>query len=129
MPFYKHMGMRLTKLSSGRAEMRVQVTARLTQGAGVAHGGVAAALIDSTVGLALCTMLKPQEVTTTVEMKVNFTAPANPGLLRANARIVQRGKRIAVGEAQVRDTKRSLVAQGLVTYIILENPQRRALIS
>jgi len=127
MPFYKHLGLRLTKLSRERAEMRVRVTDRLTQGAGVAHGGVAAALIDSAVGLALCTTLKPEEVITTVEMKVNFTAPAKPGLLRANARIIQRGKRIAVGEAEVRDRNRILVAKGFVTYIILGDPHRRVL--
>jgi uncharacterized protein (TIGR00369 family) len=127
MPFYRHLGMRLTKLSRGRAEMQVQVTGRLTQDAGVAHGGVAATLIDSAVGLAVCTMLKPEEVTTTVEMKVNFTAPAIPGLLRASARIIQRGKRIAVGEAEVRDRNRTLVAKGLATYIILGKAQRPVL--
>ena len=127
MPFYKHLGMQLVKLSRGRAEMRVEVTKGLTQDAGVAHGGVAATLIDSSVGLAVCTLLKPNETTTTVEMKLNFTAPAKPGRLRATARIIQRGKRIIVGEAEVRDRKRTLIAKGLVTYIILENQRRKLL--
>ena len=127
MPFYRHLGMRLVKLSRGRSEMHVLVTKALTQDAGVAHGGVAATLIDSSVGLAVCTLLKPDEVTTTVEMKLNFTAPAKPGTLRANARIIQKGKRIVVGEAEVRDRKQTLIAKGLVTYIILENQRLRLL--
>jgi uncharacterized protein (TIGR00369 family) len=119
MPFYNHLGIHLTKLGAGRAEIRVKVTKRLTQDAGVAHGGVAAALIDSAVGLALCTMLHAGESITTVELKVNFTAPAQLGLLKASGRIIHRGRRIAVGEGEVKDRKRRLIAKGLVTYIIL----------
>lgn len=119
MPFYKHLGMHLTRLGAGRAEIRIKVTKRLTQDAGVAHGGVAAALIDSAVGLALCTMLDAEEFITTVELKVNFTAPAQLGLLKASGHIIHKGKRIAVGEAEVKDQKRRLIAKGLVTYIIM----------
>jgi len=119
MPFYNHLGMHLTRLGTGRAEIRINVTRRLTQDAGVAHGGVAAALVDSAVGLALCTMLDAEEFITTVELKVNFTAPAQLGLLKASGHIIHKGKRIAVGEAEVKDQKRRLIAKGLVTYIIM----------
>lgn len=119
--------MHLTKLGKGRAEMRVKVMNQLTQDAGVAHGGVVAALIDSAVGLALCTMLKSQELITTVELKVNFIAPAQPGFLKASGYILHKGKRIAVGEAEVRDQGRTLIAKGLVTYIILGKQRQRVL--
>jgi len=119
--------MRLTKLGRGRAEMRVKVMNQLTQDAGVAHGSVAAALIDSAVGLALCTLLKSQEVISTVELKVNFIAPAQPGFLKASGHILHKGKRIAVGEAEVRDQGRTLIAKGLVTYIILGKQHQRVL--
>jgi acyl-CoA thioesterase len=122
MPFYTHMGMRLTQLKRGRSEIKIKITKRLTQDSGVGHGGVAAALIDSAVGLALCTLLDFQESITTVELKVNFIAPAQQGFLRAVGRIIHRGKRIAVGEAEVRDQKRTLIAKGLVTYMILHEP-------
>jgi len=51
-PLYKLMGMRLTKLNSGRAEMRMRISKKLTQEIGIAHGGVIAALVDSVIGLA-----------------------------------------------------------------------------
>lgn len=119
MPFYKHLGIRLTKLARGKANIKLKLGTNLTQDAGVGHGGVAVALIDSAVGLALCTLLKSKESITTIELKVNFIAPAKPGLLKASANILHRGKRIAVGEAQVRDAHRNLIAKGLVTYFIL----------
>lgn len=104
--------------------MQVKVTKKLTQAAGFAHGGVTASLIDSAVGIALCTTLQLQEWVTTVELKVNFLAPARLGLLKAKGRIVHRGKRIAVGSGEVRDRQGRLVATGLVTYMILESRRK-----
>ncbi len=127
MPFYKHLGITLTRLSWGRSEIRLKVRRELTQDAGVAHGGVAASLIDSAVGLALCTMLRSQELITTIELKVNFIAPAKPGILRAKGRIIHRGKRIAVGDAEVKDKKGGLIATGIATYMILGRHGQRVL--
>jgi uncharacterized protein (TIGR00369 family) len=95
------------------------VTRSLTQSAGVAHGGVAASLIDSAVGLALCTLIEPEQLITTVEMKLNYLSPVPLGTLKARGKIIHRGKRIAVGEAEAR-VRKTLVAKGLVTYAILD---------
>ncbi len=129
MPFYKYVGISLRKLGLGRTVIQVKVGKHLTQGSGMAHGGVASALVDSAVGLALCTLLESQEVITTVELKVNFLAPAKPGVLTASGNIIHKGKRIAVGEAEVRDSNRKIIAKGLVTYIILANKRRPAISS
>ena len=124
MPFYRHMGITLTKLRLGASEIKVKVTKGLTQSAGFAHGGVATSLVDSAVGLALCTLLQPRESITTIELKVNFLAPAKPGLLKAKGWIIHKGKRTAVGESEVKDQRRKLIAKGLVTYMILTDRQR-----
>jgi uncharacterized protein (TIGR00369 family) len=121
MPFYKHLGVRLVRLGRGRSEIKLKVTRSLTQSRGIAHGGIAASLIDSAIGLALCTLIKPEQMITTVEMKVNYLAPAPPGVLKAKGKIIRRGRRIAVGEGEVRDGKELLIAKGLATYIILED--------
>ena len=120
-PFLKHLGVRLVRLERGRSELKLNVTSSLTQSRGIAHGGVAASLIDSAAGLALCTMIKPGQMINTVEMKVNYLAPAPPGVLRASGKIIRRGKLIAVGEGEVRNREGVLVAKGSATYIILES--------
>jgi uncharacterized protein (TIGR00369 family) len=127
MPFYKHLGITLTRVSWGDAEIRLRVTRSLTQSAGFAHGGVSAALIDSAIGLALCTMLEPEELITTVELNVNFIAPAGLGTLKGRGRIIHKGKRIAVGDAEVRDDQGRLVSKGTATYMILGKSHRRLL--
>jgi uncharacterized protein (TIGR00369 family) len=115
------MGIRLTNLGWGRSEIRIGVGKVLTQQAGFAHGGVSASLIDSAVGLALCTMIDRGSAITTIDLQVNFLAPAKPGSLTARGRIVHKGKRTAVGDCQVTDDAGRLVSKGTATYIILEN--------
>ena len=93
----------------------------LTQLAGFAHGGVSATLIDSAVGLAVCTMIDRGSRITTIDLQVNFLAPARPGSLTARGRVVHKGRRTAVGDVEVVDERRKPVAKGSATYLILEN--------
>jgi len=115
------MGIHLTKLGWGRSEIRIDVERRLTQQAGFAHGGVSAALVDSAIGLALCTIIDPGCAIMTINLQVNFLAPAKPGPLTARGRIVHKGKQTAVGDCQVTDQDGRLVSNGTATYMILQN--------
>ena len=119
MPFYRFIGIHLTKLGRGRSEIRMEVGRGLTQQAGFAHGGVSASLIDSAVGLALCTMIDRESAITTIDLQVNFLAPAKPGSLTARGRIIHKGKRTGVGECKVTDEAGKLVSKGTATYLIL----------
>jgi uncharacterized protein (TIGR00369 family) len=124
-PFYKHLGINLAKVSWGKAEIRLKVRKQLTQSVGFAHGGVSAALIDSAVGLALCSMLDQRELITTVSLNVNFIAPAGPGVLTARGRIYRKGRHLAVGDAEVRDERGTLVSTGSATYMMLGNKRKQ----
>ena len=97
------------------------VKRELTQDWSVAHGGAVTSLIDSAVGIALVTMLGSRDLIATVELKVNFLAPAKLGLVKVIGRIIHKGKSIAVGEAEVKDPTGKLIAKGLVTYLVLGN--------
>jgi len=127
MPFYKYLGITLTGLDWGSAEIQLKVTRKLIQSAGFAHGGVTAALVDSAVGLALATMVNPRDSITTIELHVNFIAPAKIGYLKARGLILHRGKRTGVGDAEVRDQDGVLIAKGSATYMIIKNGRKRAL--
>jgi len=127
MPLYNHLGLRLSKLGWARSEMRIKIGKELTQDTGVAHGGVLASLVDSVVGLALYTMLTPNDLITTIELKINFIMPAKPGVLTGVGKIFHKGKRIAVGDAEVRDEEGMLIAKGLVTCMVLSHSGQRVL--
>ena len=127
MPFYRFMGIRLVGVGWGRSEIRLKVGRGLTQNAGFAHGGVSAALIDSAVGLALCTMIDSKSSIRTIDLHVNFLAPARPGSLTARGRIIHRGKRTAVGDCEFTDEARKLVSKGTATYLILEDGKENSI--
>ena len=75
---------------------------------GVVHGGVVYSLVDTAMGAAVHTRLEAGEGCATVEIKINYLSPATAGDLRAEARLIERTKRIAVLEA------RALVGEQLV---------------
>jgi acyl-CoA thioesterase len=90
----------------------------------VLHGGVIAAVCDSAVAFALATMVEGGEKMLTIELKVNFIAPADSDVF-AEARIVHKGRKTAVGEVEVRKADNTLIAKALVTYYLYEERDGR----
>jgi uncharacterized protein (TIGR00369 family) len=87
---------------------------------GYIHGGAITALCDTAVAIAIFTMIGEDEKIVTVELKVNFLAPAD-GDVRATARILHKGRRTAVGEVDVTTAAGALAAKALVTYYIYKD--------
>ncbi|MGH9789454.1 MAG: PaaI family thioesterase [Candidatus Acidiferrales bacterium] len=111
------LGMKLASLGRGRAELTLDPGARHTHMYGV-HGGVLAALADTAVAMALFTLVPVSTRIATVEMKINYLAPHQRGRLRAKATVLRLGKRLAVGEAEIRDRRQELIAKSLMTYSV-----------
>jgi uncharacterized protein (TIGR00369 family) len=118
-PFYQLLQIRLEKIDSGFARFRMPFRNELTQAYGVAHGGAITTLGDTAVAFALMTLIRPGERVTTVEMKINFLSSVTGGELVGEARIIQKGRRLALAEMDVKDETGKWVAKGLATYIIL----------
>ncbi|MGH9779600.1 MAG: PaaI family thioesterase [Candidatus Acidiferrales bacterium] len=108
-------GMKLGRLARGRAELILDPGPRHTHPFGV-HGGVLAALADTAMAMAVWTLVPASTRIATVEMKINYLVPHQRGRLRAEARVLRLGKRLAVGEAEIRDRRRELIAKSLMTY-------------
>jgi acyl-CoA thioesterase len=116
-PFYRRMGLKVTDIGPGRVVFEVRAERQLWNAGGMPHGNAIASIAYSASGAALATLLeKDNERPVTVELKVNFCSPAEEGVLHARARVVQKGKRIAVCEFDVTGTNGELVAKGISTY-------------
>jgi len=111
------LGMKLARLAPGRATLVLDVAPRHSHPQGV-HGGVLAALADTALAMAIFTRLPGHVRISTVEMKINYLTVHQGGRLRAEARILRLGKRLAVGEVEIRSASRKLVAKSLLTYSI-----------
>jgi uncharacterized protein (TIGR00369 family) len=87
---------------------------------GVVHGGFAATLLDSALGCAVHTTLKPGFAYTTVELKVNYVRPLlmSTGPVTAEGKIIHVGGRLATADARLTDAAGKLYAHGSTTCMI-----------
>ena len=122
-PFWALLGMELEDAKKGWAKVRLPFADKLKQPMGIAHGGAIFAIADSAVVMALLGMVSKEETVTTVESKINFIRPFDRGELTAEARIVNKGSTIAIGEADIFNTDGLQIAKCLCTFLILKNPR------
>ena len=123
-PYYQLLQIRLEEIDAGFARFRMPFRRELMQAYGVAHGGAITSLADTAVAFALMTLIQPGERVTTVELKINFLAPVVEGELIGESRVLQKGKRLALADMEVKDEKGKLIAKGLATYMILSPGQK-----
>ncbi|MCH8897316.1 MAG: PaaI family thioesterase [Chloroflexi bacterium] len=119
-PFAELLDMRVTDPDDGSSVVVMPINPGHLQGAGKVQGGIVVALADYAMYRAITPLLKPGEATTTIEIKVNFLAPAEKGELTATAKIISAGRQVMVGEMEVKDQDGRLIAQGLGTYLVLK---------
>jgi len=79
------------------------------------HGGILAALIDLAADWALVKMTG--RGVPTVDLRVDYHAPAMPGDLIAKGRVVKAGGQISTAEAHIYDANGKLLASGRGVYL------------
>jgi uncharacterized protein (TIGR00369 family) len=91
--------------------------------AGTVHGGLAATLLDSCMGLAVRSSLPKGVDSTTLEFKISFARPITPetGTIRAEGRVINRGRRVGTAEGRVTDRNGRLLVHGTTTCLIFES--------
>ena len=121
-PFAALLDMRPGLSADGVGTTTMTIQDKHRQAAGVVQGGIIVTLADYAFFRAVRSVLNPDQGAVTVELKLNFIAPAREGELTATARIVSGGRRVIVGEMEVTDHRQTLIAKGLGTYIIIQQP-------
>jgi acyl-CoA thioesterase len=119
-PYWTLLGIEMLDVKKGWAKLQLPFAKELTHPYGIAHGGVIFSLADSAVAMALLGLVEKGERFTTVEMNINYVSPFKEGNITAEARIVNKGSRIALGDVDVGDDQGGLVAKCLATYTIMK---------
>ncbi len=123
--FYALLGMRLEELGEGTSRFVMLAEPRFFNAGGVVHGGAIASIADASVAAALATLVDHErEMMATVEMKINYIAPVRGGEITCEARIIQKGRSVAVGEASVSDADGKLLARAMATFTVREKARR-----
>ena len=119
------MNMRLVEVEEGRAVFAVEPDERHYNGLGIAHGGLAATLLDSALGCAINTVMAAGRVFTTLEMKINYVRPMRreTGEVRCEAEVLHAGGRVATAEGRIVDASGKLYAHGTATCMLFRSRQ------
>jgi uncharacterized protein (TIGR00369 family) len=91
---------------------------------GSVHGGYAATLLDSAMGLAVQTTLPAGTGYTTLEFKISFIRgmSKDTGVVRSEGRTLNVGRRAATAEARITDAGGRLLAHATTTCLVFEIP-------
>jgi uncharacterized protein (TIGR00369 family) len=92
---------------------------------GSVHGGYAAILLDSAMGLAVQSTLPAGTGYTTLEFKISFVRGMSEtsGVIRTEGRVLNAGRRVATAEARITDAKDRLLAHATTTCLVFEFPE------
>lgn len=113
----------VSEAASGRVVVTAVPDRRHLNPAGTVHGGFAATMLDSCMGLAIHSLLEKGSGSTTLEFKISLLRPITPetGLIKAEGVVLSRGRRIGAAEGRLTDQAGRLLAHGTTTCLIFEN--------
>jgi uncharacterized protein (TIGR00369 family) len=111
-PMFATLGIKFVTIDEGFVEIECDTAEFMYNPIGVVHGGVAATLLDSAASCAVSTTLPPGTGYTSIDLSVHFLRPVTSdlGTIRATGTVVNRGRRTALGKAEVRDGADRLLA-------------------
>ena len=113
----------VAEAESGRVVVTAMPDRRHLNPAGTVHGGLAATMLDSCMGLAIHTTLDKGVGSTTLEFKISLVRPIMPetGLIRAEGVVLSCGSRVGTAEGRLTDGEGRLLAHGTTTCLILQS--------
>lgn len=116
------LGYDVTEATNGRVVVTVTPTGAHLNPAGTVHGGLAATLLDSCMGLAIQSTLEKGVGQTTVEFKISLMRPITPetGPITAEGVVLNCGRRIGTAEGRITDNRGRLLAHGTTTCLIFQ---------
>jgi uncharacterized protein (TIGR00369 family) len=111
-----HLGFDVERVEKGRAIFLLDVRAHHKQIHGVVHGGILAALADTTAAIAVYTVVPRGTEIATIELKINYLEPVPGGRIKADARVLRAGRNFVVAECEILNEDQSLAAKALLTF-------------
>jgi uncharacterized protein (TIGR00369 family) len=121
-PMAQTLGYDIVEASKGRVVAVAEPHAGHRNPAGTVHGGLAATLLDSCMGLAIQSVLDKGFGQTTLEFKISLVRPITPqtGLVRAEGTVITCGRRVGTAEGKLTDKDGRILAHGTTTCLIFE---------
>jgi uncharacterized protein (TIGR00369 family) len=118
-PIARLIGFEAKEIGDGRAVVTLAAGPQHANPMGTLHGGVLCDIADAAMGMAFASTLAPEESFTTVELKINFFRPVWEANLKAEGRVVRRGRTLGYVECEITNEGGQLVAKAASTCLVL----------
>ncbi|WP_255991959.1 PaaI family thioesterase [Chitinolyticbacter albus] len=125
-PIADTLDFNLVEIETGRAVFAGTPGPHAYNPLGTVHGGYAATLLDSACGCAVHSTLTAAQGYTTLELKVAYhkAMTAQTGTVRAEAKVITVGKRVAFTEGRITDAAGTVYASATSTLLVFELPAK-----
>jgi uncharacterized protein (TIGR00369 family) len=118
-PIAELIGFTIEDISDGRAVGLLQSGPQHANPMGTLHGGVLCDLADAAMGVAFASTLAPDESFTTLALSMNYFRPVWQAQLRAEARVINRGRNVGYLECEMTDQDGKKIAKATSTCVVL----------
>jgi uncharacterized protein (TIGR00369 family) len=113
------IGFEAKEIGDGRATVTLTAGPQHANPMGTLHGGILCDIADAAMGMAFASTITPEESFTTVELKINFFRPVWEACLKAQGKVVRRGRSLGYVECEITDERGQLVAKAASTCLAL----------
>lgn len=124
-PVANLIGFQAKEIAAGRATVTLAAGPQHANPMGTLHGGILCDIADAAMGMAFASTLGPDESFTTVELKINFFRPVWEAQLKAEGRVVRRGRSLGYVECEITDESGRLVAKAASTCLALRGNEAK----
>ncbi|SMC22177.1 uncharacterized domain 1-containing protein [Andreprevotia lacus DSM 23236] len=127
-PIADTLDFNLVEIDTGRAVFAATPGPHAYNPLGTIHGGYAATLLDSACGCAVHSTLSAVQGYTSLELKVAYhkAMTAETGPIRAEAKVITVGKRVAFTEGRIVDAAGTVYASATSTLLVFDLPPAKA---
>jgi uncharacterized protein (TIGR00369 family) len=112
------LGIEHVRFEPGRLWCRATISDEMLTPFGNAHGGALAAIADHITGMVVYPLMKPRQWAATTEVKLNYIAPVQAGVVETESSVLAMTNRSAVVRGEIYFQGRlACAAQGTLTIV------------
>lgn len=126
-PFERLLHMNIVDASDGQATLTMPYHIEFAQGAGLMHGGALVSLADTTIVMAIKSVVPPETHFVTISMKSKFLYPVKQGIVTAKGKITKRDGEILWGQAFIYNDAHNPVMEFSSTYKLEKDTKIRGI--
>jgi uncharacterized protein (TIGR00369 family) len=124
-PVARLIGFEAKEIGDGRAVVTLAAGPQHANPMGTLHGGILCDIADAAMGMAFASTLAPDESFTTVELKINFFRPVWEAALKAESKVLRRGRSLGYVECEISNERGQLIAKAASTCLALRGEEAK----